>query len=123
MYTQNNKIHRLRSGMLAIMLLLSTSAMAEAVQDQYASDIQPRNMAEEILGQGESALAQMTLVQHRANDWHHKAQDALASHTQKQASEPLIATLPDCTEDEKKSPLANRQSPSNVSEHLKQAKG
>lgn len=116
----NSRIHHLTHGMLAIMLL-STSAMAEVVQDQYASDIQPQNMAEEILIQGESALAQMTLGQRMSSDWHQQGQDTLASQTQQQPSEPLIATIPDCTE--KKSSLANSQPLPNVSGNSKQAKG
>jgi hypothetical protein len=86
MYKQNkNKIHQIYP--LAIMLLLGANTMAEEMQDEYESDIQPQNMAEEILTQGESALARTT------NDWQRTMLDSLTSQLQ-QSSESLIAIKP-----------------------------
>ncbi len=91
MYKHNNKrFHRLA---LAAMLLLSTNLMAEESHDEYGSDIQPQNMAEEILAQGESALAQMTGEQHLTNDWQRAVLASLTSQLQ-QSSEALIAVKP-----------------------------
>jgi hypothetical protein len=70
MYKHNNKrFHRLA---LAAMLLLSTNLMAEESQDEYGSDIQLQNMA---------------------NDWQRAVLVSLTSQLQ-QSSEPLIAVQP-----------------------------
>jgi hypothetical protein len=70
MYKHNNKrFHRLA---LAAMLLLSTNLMAEESQDEYGSDIQLQNMA---------------------NDWQRAVLVSLTSQLQ-QSSEPLIAVKP-----------------------------
>ncbi len=116
MYLRNSdRIHHLTHGMLTIMLLMSTNVLAEETQDPYLSAIQPQNMTEEILLQGESALTQMTLQQRMATDWHRQGQNALAGRLQQQSSKTLVAIGSDGSE--KKSPLAN------ASEHFKQIKG
>jgi len=115
MYKNNNRNRHLAHGMLIIGLLLGSNAIAGEAVGNSMSDIQPRDMAEEILAQGESALAELTAGQRMANNWHDRGQLALAEQLNRQPGETLVANKPDCTE--KKSPLAN------ASEHCKQIEG
>ena len=115
MFKNNNRNHHLAHGMLIIGLLLGSSAMAEETVENSASGTQPQNMAEEILAQGESALAQLMAAQRMANNWHERGQLALARQLHRQPAEVLVANKPDCAE--KKSLLTD------VSGHCKQIDG
>ena len=115
MFKNNNRNHHLAHGMLIISLLLGGSAIAGEAVDNSTPDTQPQNMAEEILAQGSSALAQLTAAQRMANNWHQRGQLALARQLHQQPTEVLVADKPDCTE--KKSLLTD------VSEHCKQIEG
>ena len=102
--------------MLIISLLLGGNAIAGETTDNSMSDIQPRDMAEEILAQGESALAATDSQDSvRPITGMTVGRFALAEQLRRQPGETLIANKPDCTE--KKSPLAN------ASEHCKQIEG
>ena len=115
MFKNNNRNHHLAHGTLIISLLLGGSAMAGEMADNSASETQPQNMAEEILAQGSSALAQLTAAQRIGNNWHQRGQLALARQLHQQPAAVLIANKPDCTE--KKSLLTD------ASEHCKQIEG
>ena len=115
MYKNNSRNQHLAHGILIMSLLLGSDLMAAEAVDSSVSDNLPRDMAEEILAQGESALAQLTATQRMTNNWHDRGQFALTEQLNGQPGNTLIVNKPDCSE--KKSPLAN------ASERCKQIEG